>query len=1237
MSKTQYVYSEDKTPQEAYNAIDFMLSDTRTAALIQGIMNDYTPKTSDTKPGLGFFSVLRSIGFAIIHPVHTYNLVSFARSGGYNSPAFQERMIRNPSLQNVLSTNSDKLEQVGQVLKNMGFGKDLFSDTGPLNSTALKTLSKTFATKTSMDEIQKIALKAITPVSPVTMKEAQYRLIANDPQIKDALAKRGIDGTFQISITKKDLIALRSSITSPDLKEIEGIIQKASPSTTTKLSAEECARLSQNSQVMTALAATGITALNNNTELKYEQLEAMRNTLQNEAIRTLDSILGNATALKTTDTVLVKGAEYASLSANKDVKTQLTKLGITALTTSSISQEDLRAIKAALTPPDLKEMESVIAKSSLSTPNKLSSAQCDLFSKNPNVMSRLAKFSPPITDLTPNTELSYKQLDAMKFAMQTPELTNLGYIAGGPTATKNMGIIADVCKLWRDDPSLKQTFADNGPAIQAYLEKEATHDPIKGYLSLYGVDPAILKQVPQILTQPEIAFTVMDSFAKREPFMKTLEKFLDTVKDAEGFKAFAQANPQLLNDASIGYLNSSEDWKVWTDSIGLNSGVLNAVGAILHEPKMGYEIIKAYNEGRGFDLAEIMLEAINDPKHPLLGKLQELARDGSYTKLVNDILASSPSMKDGLIAYGLKEEQIPQVIKITEILLDKPQELKKVYELFKKQDYVELSATLLDLTRTTPALKSYLDANTELAQTVAAKALEKQAAALSSYVDTAKVAEHVPEIVQSLLKAIKNPSDALIDSIRTSDYTKMTGEVIELLCNKDVGLSKAIQGLAKDGVFNTLIQGMIDQNGPLKKQIANLGITERNLPKVTKIFEILLDEPEKLRDVFNQFKSKDYLELAKTVLKLASENEKVSDYLYDNKQIIEKVIQDTLQKNPEVKYWTQGTDLSKTTKALVQTLAVNPERMIDMIDQYKTGSWGALATNLLMTIDVRDTAVAATSALQKRGGWLGKLAGATQYAASWVCTDTAKIERQTAANQLFDELSSHKTKSVENEYKILDGINIGNPKGVALQLNNTEWSNVTIVNSIIANVNFTGAKFSNCSFLGATIDSKTRFDGATIDAATLRSLADSRTNNGNPINLDNVKIVGDISDIDLTRISLQNADFTGVTAANNIKCVEGETLQNINHAVAVHKPKTVEVEESPPTRPQSPNSSFRREDTEPHVVEPAAKAQDIRQTEQHIVAAEKVRQNVEKYVVEDGSHHKPRPPKPSKDGAAIKR
>lgn len=1213
MSKTQYIYQEDKTPKEVYGAVDFMISNSSTASLIKGLMDDYTPKTANTKPGLSFSSVFKTIGFAISHPVHTFNLINFARSGGYLSPAFQERMIQNPAIQNVISTNAGKLEQVGQILRdNTAFGKDLFSETGPLNSRALKTLSQTFTDKNSMSAIQSIAIKAIAPVKDVAMKEAQYKTIASDPKIKEALAKRGIDGTFQISITKKDLLNIRSSITSPDLKAIEIVIQKTSPSATVKLSKEECAKLSQNTQVMNTLKASGITELTPSIELKYDQLEAMKVALQTESVRALDNILGGATDLKATDPISVKRAQYQSLSDNPEVKTQLTKLGITALATSSISQKDLLAIKEELTPQDLKEMTVVISKASLSSPNKLSAEQCALFTKNPNVMARLSKFG--ITALTSDTELSYKQLDAMKFAMQTPELTNLGYIAGGATTAKTMDIMSDVCKLWTNDKGLRQTLEQNGQAIQAYLEKEAEHDPIKGYLSLYGIDKSMLKQVPQILTQPEISSVVIDSFAKRDPFMKTVEKFLDAVKDKEGFKEFARANPQLLNDASIGYLNSSEDWKVWTDSIGLNSGVLNAVGAILSAPKIAHQIMKTYNEGKGFDLAEIMLEAINNPEHPLLGKLQELARDGSYTKLVTDILASSPSMEEGLVSYGVTKEQIPQLVKITEILLDKPQELKKVYELFKKQDYVELSATLLELTKTTPALKTYFDTNTELMQTVATKALEKQTAAISSYVDTSKVSQHVPEVVQSLLKAVKNPSAALIEGIRTSDYTKITGEVIDLLCDKDVGLTKSIQGLAKAGVFNTLIQGMLDQNEPLKKQLKHLGITEKNLPKITQIFDILLDEPQKLKSVFNKITSKDYLGLAQEVLQMASDNPKISNYLYDNKQIIENVIKDTLQKNPEVKYWTQGTDLSKTTKSLVQTLAIDPERMVDMIEQYKTGSWTALATNLLRTIDVRDTAVAATSALQKRGGWLGAIAGATQYAASWVCTDTAKAERQTATNILLDELSSHQKSSVKNEYQILDGVNIGNPKGVALQLNNTKWSNVTMVNSIISNVNFAGSELSNCSFLGAQIDSKTRFDGATIDAATLRSLADIRTNNGKPINLDNVKIIGDISNIDLTRLSLENADFRGVTAANGMKGANDETLRNIDIAVTAQKRQATPEPSTPKTTVTTPNPSFARQNTEPHLVEA------------HVAEAERVRQNIEKFVVED-STHKPTQPK----------
>jgi len=914
--------------------------------------------------------------------------------------------------------------------------------------------------------------------------------------------------------------------------------------------------------------------------------------LDNDALSVISATLTNQESLDALKKMLVKAmlppqdivittTDYQAIIQDDKIKVELAKFDIN----KPISQADLLSIKAAVTPPDLEAVEAIIAGASLSSKIKIPAEICDLLSKNTDAVAALKKLG--INALTPATELSYKDLDAIKYAMEGNALRTLGYMISGASASKVNGLLSDVCNLWSKDQGLQKYLSTRGEDITSYIQKLAQNDPIKGYLDIYKVSPEMLAQIPAILKQPEIAKIVMESFAKKDQFFITVEKFLDQVKDSEAFKVFAQKNPQALIDASIGFLNSTEDWKVYTDSLGLNSGVLDAIGPLLHDPKIAYDVIKAYNQKDYVTLTETLINTMNIPGHPLTPSLQKLAQDGAFSKLITDIVAGSDVMQASLVSYGVKHEQIPQIAKIFEILLATPLDLKIVFEQFKDKKHMELSVKLLELTKTNTALKAYLDTNTELMTTIVQNAVV-QNPLVAGYTKGATTAltAHMPQVIQSLVQIIGNPPDEIIKGIEQQDYMQIAKGVLGLLNKKDVGLTKAMKRLAEDKVFDALINGILEQHPEQKKQLTAFGITEKDIPQIAKIFEILLDKPQELAKIFKHFASGNYLELAKEVLKISKNDQRMKEYLTDNRELIAGIVNKAFSTNPEVKYRTSCADLGDISKKIVDAVVFAPDTIISIVDHYQKGAMHLvkdLASLGNIKEVVKDVAKIGIALAAKNEGAVGKIARVAGWTASWFCANEKKAEKQVEADKKIVEIEFNKSTTITNQGALFDGVKIGGEKTAILDLNQTSWSGVTFVNAAFSSVSMKSARFSNCSFLGATFDKDVKFSGATIDATTLASLADSRTNDGKNINLDGIRIIGDISGLDLTHLSLKNANFDGVTSIKDVKFDVSKMSKTEDEIKEIVSRNTLSRTSSVDTMPNA--SITERQNTEPTLVE----------------------------------------------------
>ena len=817
--------------------------------------------------------------------------------------------------------------------------------------------------------------------------------------------------------------------------------------------------------------------------------------------------------------------------------------------------------------------------------------------ENPKVWDFVDSLGPKIPQLG--------KIIASRFMADTPTYGP----APKPASTKPLMSPSTRQKL-QNHPRLHIFLDKNAESITTTVGELSDKYPIKGYMEAYGADKRALELLPSVLRHPQETNQILEALGDPATFMKTLETFFDIVKDSKEFEDYVRKYPDLLPRITDKYLNINQEWTEWANTFGLNSGVLPAITPLLYDMKEAHKLIKAYNNGDYNALSEVIIDGISKSQdgHPLLASLQALAKDGTFARLMSDILILNPGLKASVIdAYGITDTQIPQVMQIVEILLDAPDSLQRIFKLSQEGKYAEMSAEILQIsgsdTPTGKALKAYLESNADLMTQIVQRAIPvrvstpsndsiaTEAAYLSGsqtqnasginkvqqYVSAETITKHTPTVIQTLVSAMTKPSPLVIEGLKTNNYMQLSEGIVDMLCDKKTGLSATFSTLAKDGVFTELMNGILSQNPQIKEQLTSLGITDQDIPKFAKLISILSEKPEYLKSVFQHFKDGNYLGITKELLTILSNEQKagndaantLSGWMRDNNDLMSTIVTHTLDNNPEVKYWTSGSDTKALADRVLNALVDNPESLLRITNDIADGNWKKLPQDFIalgmgMITEVVKTAAKSVS---KWGGWIG----ATVGAATWCfCGSSEQKQKQEYVDKALEKLMPN--QELTSQGTKFDGVQI---RG---DIHHAHIKDVTFVNSDCNYASFEGSKFSNCSFLGARLQAVS-FSGAEIDSVTLQSLIDARTNGGQPVVLDGAKLVGDLSGLDLSKVSLERVDYSQVTAAKDTKFPEGVQPAMPVVSAPVSTPKTTKTaahkqsfDNQPPTQPSSPLS-----------------------------------------------------------------
>lgn len=143
--------------------------------------------------------------------------------------------------------------------------------------------------------------------------------------------------------------------------------------------------------------------------------------------------------------------------------------------------------------------------------------------------------------------------------------------------------------------------------------------------------------------------------------------------------------------------------------------------------------------------------------------------------------------------------------------------------------------------------------------------------------------------------------------------------------------------------------------------------------------------------------------------------------------------------------------------------------------------------------------------------------------------------------EAYNEQYKNKTPSSILAYSLRTGNISGlSFKDTDLKLEEFKVKNINFNKAELFSCSFKGSILEECSFSGTILNKAIDFTGATIDAKTLSTLLPTieKYNKSHPterITLDNVKIVGDISKIDFSKVELNNPNLEKAVISSKTK------------------------------------------------------------------------------------------------------
>ena len=631
-----------------------------------------------------------------------------------------------------------------------------------------------------------------------------------------------------------------------------------------------------------------------------------------------------------------------------------------------------------------------------------------------------------------------KDLSSSKSISLRTMLLGARFILTNPVNTYNLVKLANSSKIYLD-PEFQKSLLKKSP-IWEFLKKHSDDLPKIGQI----LANAGFREFQDKSALDKKGLEILKECFKNEQVLKTLQEIAVEVKQElpDWNKVTSRTLDMLVTDKNFQkfFNEKSEDITKYIRTGAteiLPSDYIKTFDDILQKPEKE-NLLKIFNEHP--DFKQELAKNINNPN--TLKRFNKLSPEKQI--IIENFLEEAKEQAKPFLKEHFETYKIDlKILDIIPTLLNKMPETKEIFDTLNapNQGVMISLEKSLEMVAGDDKLKSFFANNKTILPNIALGIIENTPSVQS----ITKEYNFDKQMLSIVGEVMSKPEIAheIIADLNKGDYMSLTGNIISILNDPSFKLKDILVEQSKEGLFDNLITGVLEQDAKnsqtIKQQLINYGLEASDVTKLTSIMPILLDKSESLKKVFRDFIKGDYTGMAKELIALTKDNPEIKKYLNNNREIFASILDKTLVDIPGI----NNLDKQELYNVLPSMLN-HPNELVKVIEEIEKSNY-------------RGAASAIYNLAQKTNYLEGQLPNIIKAGFSYA---TAKVKDVFSPSQDFKDKTIDEITLRNNLHKIQNGkfslegaILVGN-------LSNIDFSGVSLKNADLTKV----TSFKDCNF-----------------------------------------------------------------------------------------------------------------------------------------------------------------------------
>ncbi|WP_103897114.1 pentapeptide repeat-containing protein [Rickettsia fournieri] len=612
------------------------------------------------------------------------------------------------------------------------------------------------------------------------------------------------------------------------------------------------------------------------------------------------------------------------------------------------------------------------------------------------------------------------------------------FILTNPINTYNLVKLANSSKIYLD-PEFQKSLLKQSP-IWEFLKKHSDDLPKIGQI-LANVG---FREFQDKSALDEKGLEILKECFKNEQVLKKLQEIAVEVKQElpNWNKVTSRTLDMLVTDKNFQkfFNEKSEDITKYIRTGAteiLPSDYIKTFDDILQKPEKK-NLLKIFNEHPEFK--QELAKNINNPN--TLKRFNKLSPEKQI--IIENFLEEAKEQAKPFLKEHFETYKIDlKILDIIPTLLNKMPETKEIFDTLNapNQGVMISLEKSLEMVAGDDKLKSFFANNKTILPNIALGIIENTPS-VQSITKEYNFDKQMLSIVGEIMSKPEIAHEIIAD-LNKGDYMSLTGNIISALNDPSFKLKDILVEQNKEGLFDNLITGVLEQDAKnsqtIKQQLINYGLEASDVTKLTSIMPILLDKSESLKKVFRDFIKGDYTGMAKELIALTKDNPEIKKYLNNNREIFASILDKTLVEIPGI----NNLDKKELYNVLPSMLN-HPNELVKVIEEVEKSNY-------------RGAASAIYNLAQKTNYLEGQLPNIIKAGFSYA---TEKVKDVFSPSQDFKDKTIDEITLRNNLHKIQNGkfslegaILVGN-------LSNIDFSGVSLKNADLTKV----TSLKDCNF-----------------------------------------------------------------------------------------------------------------------------------------------------------------------------